>query len=182
MAHQLTTSYTKDAVELFRYYKRLADNAIAQCPDDRLSAEIDPGSNSVAIIMKHVAGNMRSRWTDFLTTDGEKPDRHRDSEFEFPANTRAELLAMWEAGWKLLFDALTPLTDDDLASSVTIRTEPHSVVQAINRQIAHYSYHIGQIVYLARHFAGSQWKTLTIPKNKSRDFDVRVASGELSQR
>ena len=182
MAHQFTTSYTKDAIELFRYYKRLADNAIAQCPDDKFCAEIDPESNSIAIIMKHMAGNMRSRWTDFLATDGEKPDRHRDSEFEVPPKTREELLTMWEAGWKLLFDALTPLTDADLSATVTIRTEPHSVTQAINRQIAHYSYHIGQIAYLARHFAGSQWKTLTIPKNKSREFDARVASGELSQR
>jgi uncharacterized damage-inducible protein DinB len=182
MAHQFTTSYTKDAIELFRYYKRLADNAIAQCPDDKLSAEIDPESNSIAIIMKHMSGNMRSRWTDFLTTDGEKPDRQRDSEFEAPAKTRAELIAMWEAGWKLLFDALTPLTDAELSKTITIRTEPHSVMQAINRQTAHYSYHIGQIVYLARHFAGSQWKTLSIAKNKSRKFNVRVASGELSQR
>ena len=182
MAHQFTTSYTKDAIDLFRHYKRLADNAIDQCPDDKLSAEIDPESNSIAIIVKHMAGNMRSRWTDFLSTDGEKPDRQRDSEFEAPAKTRAELLAMWEAGWKLLFDALTPLTEADLSKTVTIRTEPHSVTQAINRQVAHYSYHIGQIAYLARHFAGSQWKTLTIPKNKSTDFNVRVASGEASQR
>jgi hypothetical protein len=182
MAHQFTASYSKDAIDLFRHYKRLADNAIAQCPDDKLCAEIDPQSNSVAIIVKHMTGNMRSRWTDFLTTDGEKPDRHRDSEFEAPAKTRAELVAMWESGWKLVFDALTPLTEADLSKTVTIRTEPHSVMQAINRQTAHYSYHIGQIVYLARHFAGSQWKTLTIPRNKSREFDARVASGELSQR
>jgi uncharacterized damage-inducible protein DinB len=182
MAHQFTTSYTKDALDLFRHYKRLADNAIAQCPDDKLSAEIDPESNSVAIIVKHMAGNMRSRWTDFLTTDGEKPDRHRGSEFEAPVKTRAKLLAMWESGWKLVFDALTPLTDADLSRTVTIRTEPHSVMQAINRQTAHYSYHIGQIVYLARHFAGREWKTLTIPKNKSTEFNVRVVSREASQR
>jgi uncharacterized damage-inducible protein DinB len=182
MPHQFTTSYTQDATELFRYYKRLADNAIAQCPDDKLCAEIDSESNSIAIIMQHMAGNMRSRWTNFLTTDGEKPDRHRDTEFESPAKTRAELQAMWKAGWKLLFEALAPLTDADLLKTVTIRTEPHSVMQAINRQIAHYSYHIGQIVYLARHFAGSQWKTLSIPKSKSREFNVRVASGEASQR
>jgi uncharacterized damage-inducible protein DinB len=182
MAHQSTTSYTKDAIELFRYYKRLADNAIAQCPDHKLCAEIDRQSNSIAIIVKHMAGNMRSRWTDFLTTDGEKPNRDRDTEFEAPAKTRAELIAMWEAGWKLLFDALTPLTDGDLARTITIRTEPHSAMQAINRQIAHYSYHIGQIVYLARHFAGSEWKTLTIPKKMSTEFNKKVASGELSQR
>jgi uncharacterized damage-inducible protein DinB len=182
MAHQFTASYIKDAVDLFRYYKRLGDRALAQCPDDQFCAEIDPESNSIAIVVKHTAGNMRSRWTNFLTTDGEKPDRHRDTEFEAPPKTRAEVMAMWEAGWKALFDALAPLSDDDLSSTVTIRTEPHSVMQAINRQIAHYSYHIGQIVYLARHFAAANWEPLTIPKKKSQEFTDRVASGELSQR
>ena len=182
MAHQFTTSYLKDAIDLFRYYKRLGDNAIAQCPDDKLCAEIDPESNSVAIIVKHMAGNMRSRWRNFLTTDGEKPDRHRDSEFENAPATRAEIVAMWDAGWNYLFEALTPLTDADLSRTITIRTEPHSVTQAINRQIAHYSYHVGQIVYVARHFAGSNWRTLTIPKKKSGEFNAQVASGEKSQR
>lgn len=182
MAHQFTTSYTKDAIDLFRHYKRLGDNAMAQCPDDKLCAEIDPQSNSIAIIVKHMAGNMRSRWTNFLTTDGEKPDRHRDSEFEAPPATRAEVIALWEAGWKLLFDALAPLTDADLEKRVTIRTEPHSVTQAINRQIAHYSYHVGQIAFLARHFAGEKWQSLTIPKKRSAEFNAKVASGEASQR
>jgi uncharacterized damage-inducible protein DinB len=182
MAHEFTTSYIKDSAGLFRHYKRLAENAMAQCPDDKLCAEIDPQSNSIAIIVKHMAGNMRSRWTDFLSTDGEKPDRQRDAEFEAPPKSRPEIMAMWEAGWKLLFDALAPLTDADLEKTVTIRTEPHSVTQAINRQIAHYSYHIGQIIYVARHFAGSQWKAVTIPKKKSREFDAKVVSGELSQR
>src|SRR3989442_15287532 len=129
-----------------------------------------------------MAGNMRSRWKDFLTTDGEKPDRDRDREFEEPPRNRAELIAMWECGWKSLFDALEPLAETDLARTVTIRTEPHSVMQAINRQIAHYSYHVGQIVYLARHFAGAKWQTLTIPKKKSAEFNARVATGEISQR
>ncbi len=182
MAHQFTASYTKDAVDLFRYYKRLGDGALAQCPDDKLTAEIDANSNSVAIVVKHMAGNMRSRWTEFLTTDGEKPDRRRDTEFEEPPKTRAEVIALWEAGWKILFDAMQPLKDEDLARKVTIRTEPHSVMQAINRQIAHYSYHVGQIVYLARHFAGDKWQTLTVPKKKSAEFNARVAAGELSQR
>jgi uncharacterized damage-inducible protein DinB len=182
MAHQFTTSYLKDAIDLFRYYKRLGDNAIGQCPDDKLSAEIDPESNSVAIIVKHMAGNMRSRWCNFLTTDGEKPDRQRDAEFEGAPATRAEIMAMWDAGWNYLFEALTPLTDPDLSRTVTIRTEPHSVTQAINRQVAHYSYHVGQIVYVARHFAGSSWRTLTIPKKKSGEFNAQVASGEKSQR
>jgi uncharacterized damage-inducible protein DinB len=173
MAHQFTTSYLKDAIDLFRYSKRLGDNAIAQCPDDRLGAEIDPESNSVAIIVKHMAGNMRSRWSNFLTTDGEKPDRQRDTEFEDALATRAEIMAMWDAGWNYVFEALTSLTDADLSKTITIRTEPHSVTQAINRQIAHYSYHVGQIVYVARHFAGSNWRTLTIPKKKSGDISVR---------
>lgn len=182
MAHQFTASFTKDAVDLFRYYKKLGDGALAQCPEDRLTAEIDPNSNSIAIIVKHMAGNMRSRWTDFLTTDGEKPNRSRDTEFEAPPKTRGEVTALWEAAWKLLFDALQPLTDEDLARKVTIRTEPHSVMQAINRQIAHYSYHVGQIAYLARHFAGDKWQTLTVPKKKSAEFNARVAAGEISQR
>jgi hypothetical protein len=182
MAHQFTTSYLKDAIDLFRYYKRLGHNAIAQCPDDKLGAEIDPESNSVAIIVKHMAGNMRSRWSNFLTTDGEKPDRQRDTEFEEAPATRAEIMAMWEAGWNHLFEALAPLTDADLSRVITIRTEPHSVTQAINRQVAHYSYHVGQIVYVARHFAGSNWRTLTIPRKNSGEFNTQVASGEKSPR
>src|SRR5947209_5381417 len=166
MAHQLTTSYLKDSRELFRYYKKLAERAIEQCPDDGLFTSLDEESNSIAIIVKHMAGNMKSRWVNFLTTDGEKPDRNRDSEFEHPAHTRAELLKTWETGWKYLFDALETLTEEDLGRAVTIRAEPHSVMQAINRQIAHYAYHVGQIVYLAKHFSGTRWSTLTLPKNK----------------
>ena len=155
---------------------------MAQCPDDTLFTALDAESNSIANIVKHMAGNMRSRWTDFLTTDGEKSDRNRDTEFEDPPTTRAELMELWERGWKLLFGALEPLSDADLTRTITIRTEPHSVTQAINRQVAHYSYHVGQIVYLARHFAGDKWQTLTIPKKKSAEFNKKVASGELSQR
>ncbi len=185
MAHHLTTSYTKDALDLFRYYKRLGERAIEQCPDEGLFATLDAESNSIAIIVKHMAGNMRSRWTDFLTTDGEKPDRNRDTEFEDPPSNRAELIAMWERGWKLLFDALEPLTDADLTRTVTIRTEPHSVMQAINRQVAHYSYHVGQIVFLAKHAtakATGGWTSLSVPRNKSRDFNSDVAAGRKSQR
>src|ERR1700719_1842558 len=138
--------------------------------------------NSIAIIVKHMAGNMRSRWRNFLTTDGEKPDRQRDTEFEDAPATRAEIVAIWDAGWNYLFEALTSLTDADLSRTITIRTEPHSVTQAINRQIAHYSYHVGQIVFLARHFAGSDWRTLTIAKKKSGEFNAQVASGQKSQR
>jgi uncharacterized damage-inducible protein DinB len=182
MAHQLTTSYLKDSTDLFRYYKKLGERAMAQCSDEALFTILDTESNSIAIIVKHMAGNMRSRWTDFLTTDGEKPDRNRDTEFDEPPRTRAELMELWERGWKLLLSALEPLSDADLTRTITIRTEPHSVTQAINRQVAHYSYHVGQIVYLARHFAGDKWQTLTIPKKKSAEFNKKVASGELSQR
>src|SRR6058998_2079719 len=138
MAHQITTSYVKDSIDLFRYYKNLAERAMAQCPDAALFKALDAESNSIAVIVKHMSGNMRSRWSDFLTSDGEKPDRNRDTEFEEPPKTRAELLESWERGWKYLFDALEPLTDADLTRRVPIRTEPHSVMQAINRQIAHY--------------------------------------------
>jgi uncharacterized damage-inducible protein DinB len=184
MTHQLTASHLKDSIELFRYYKKLTERAIEQCPDDGLFMAIDDESNSIAIIVKHMAGNMRSRWTDFLTTDGEKPDRQRDTEFEEPPKTRAEVLAMWERGWKILFDALEPLSDADLSRTVLIRTEPHSVTQAINRQIAHYSYHTGQITFLAKHFAAKtgHWTALTVPRKKSAEFNARVVSGQASQR
>jgi uncharacterized damage-inducible protein DinB len=182
MAHQFSSSPIKDSIDLFRYYQKLGERAIAQCPDEALFTTLDRESNSIAIIVKHLAGNMRSRWTDFLTTDGEKPDRNRDTEFEDPPGTRAELMEMWEGGWKRLFSALEPLSDADLTRTVTIRTEPHSVLQAINRQIAHYCYHVGQIVYLARHAAADKWQTLSVPKKKSAEFNRKVASGELSQR
>src|SRR5208282_3986609 len=185
MAHQFLTSYLQDSIELFRYYKKLAERAMEQCPDEGLFATLDGESNSIAIIVKHMVGNMRSRWTDFLTSDGEKPDRHRDTEFEEPPKSRRELLESWERGWKYLFDALEALTDADLTRTVTIRTELHSVMQAINRQIAHYSYHVGQIVFLAKHFAANVtagWTSLTVPRNKSRDFNADVASGRKSQR
>jgi len=182
MAHQFKTSYLKDSIDVFRYYKKLGERAMAQCPDDALFEALDAESNSIAIIVKHMAGNMRSRWTDFLTTDGEKPDRNRDTEFETPPKTRAELMELWERGWKHVFDALEPLNDEDLVRTITIRTEPHSVMQAINRQVAHYSYHVGQIVYVAKHLAGNKWQTLTVPKKKSAEFNARVAAGEASQR
>lgn len=184
MPHQFTTSYITDSIELFHYYKKLAERAIEQCPDAGLVARLDGESNSIATIVKHMWGNMRSRWTDFLRTDGEKVDRKRDTEFETPPQTRAEILGMWEQGWKYVFDALEPLTDADMNRTVMIRTEPHSVTQAINRQIAHYSYHIGQITYLAKHFAAEsgKWTALTVPRNKSAEFNARVASGQASQR
>ena len=182
MAHEFTTSYLKDTADLFRYYKRLGDRAMQQTPDEGLFATLDAESNSIAIIVKHLSGNMRSRWTDFLTSDGEKPDRNRDSEFEAPPATRIGLLDMWEAGWKLVFDSLAHLTEADLGRTIPIRGEAHSVMQAINRQLTHYAYHVGQIVYLAKHFAGPDWNALTIPRRKSAEFNSRVAAGKASQR
>jgi Protein of unknown function (DUF1572) len=184
MAHQFTASHVQDSIDLFRYYKRLTERAIEQCPDNGLFATLDDESNSIAIIVKHMAGNMRSRWMNFLTSDGEKPDRNRDTEFEAPPKTREEVLALWEQGWKYLFEALEPLNDADSSRTGMIRTEPHSVTQAINRQIAHYSYHVGQIVFLAKHFAatGGKWSAVTVPRHKSAEFNARVASREASQR
>ena len=182
MAHQFTADYLADSISLLRYYKSLAERAMSQVADEHLYRTLGPETNSIAVIAKHMAGNMRSRWTDFLTADGEKPDRQRDTEFEAPPATRAALLAMWEDGWRLVFAALAPLTAADLSRTVTIRSEPHSVMQAINRQLAHYAMHAGQIVLLARHFAGDGWTSLTVPKGQSEAFNRRVASGEASQR
>jgi|GEM_PF-247849 hypothetical protein len=182
MAHQFTTSYLEDSLSLFRMYKRLGEGAMAQLSDEQLFSAIDQESNSVAIIVKHMAGNMRSRWTDFLTTDGEKPDRNRDTEFENAPPTREQLMNLWEDGWSRVFSALTPLTDADLGRTITIRGEPHSVMQAVNRQVAHYAMHTGQIVFLAKHFKNTDWKTLSVPKKGSADFNRRVLAGEASQR
>ena len=182
MAHEFTNSYMADAIRVFRMYKRLGEGAVAQTSDEALTAVLDSESNSIAIIVKHMAGNMRSRWTDFLTTDGEKANRHRDTEFESPAATRTDLIAQWDAGWKCVFDALEPLTEADLGRTVLIRNEPHSVMQAVNRQLAHYSYHVGQIVFLAKHLRSGEWKSLSIPRRKSAEFNSRVAAGEASQR
>jgi hypothetical protein len=182
MALEFTTSYLQDSLAIFRQYKRLADRAMEQVSDEQLFAVLDPEANSIAIIVKHMAGNMRSRWTDFLTSDGEKPSRNRDSEFAGPAATRKDLLADWESGWACLFSALEPLTDADLGRTITIRGEAHSVMQAVNRQVAHYAHHVGQIVLLAKHFACDHWQSLSVPRNKSAEFNCKVAAGEASQR
>ncbi len=170
MAHQLTTSFLTDTLTVLRQYKIMAERAMEQVTDEQLLICLDEESNSIALIVKHLAGNMRSRWTDFLTTDGEKPDRRRDSEFEAPPQTRAELLAMWDAGWTCVFSALEPLNESDLARTVHIRGEAHSVLQAVNRQLAHYAAHIGQIVFLAKHFRSNNWNSLSIPRGRSLDF------------
>ena len=182
MPHQFTTSYIEESLIVFRLYKKMAEGAMAQMSDDQLFVILDAESNSVALIVNHMAGNMRSRFTDFLTSDGEKPDRHRDTEFVDPAATREALMECWENGWKLVSSAIEPLTDADLTRTVTIRGEAHSVMQAINRQIAHYAQHIGQIVFLAKHLSGPNWKALTIPRNKSAEYNWWVAAGEASQR
>ena len=182
MALEFTTSYLQDSLAVFRSYKRLAERAMEQVADEQLHAVLDPEANSIAIIVKHMAGNMRSRWTDFLTTDGEKPSRDRDSEFVDPPTSREALLAEWEDGWKRVFTALEPLGEADLGRIITIRGEKHSVMQAINRQVAHYSLHVGQIVFLAKHSACDHWQSLSVPRNQSAEFNRKVAAGELSQR
>jgi uncharacterized damage-inducible protein DinB len=182
MALKFSTSYVEDSLTLFRYYKNLAERAMAQVTDAQLLEALDSEMNSIAVIVKHMAGNMRSRWTDFLTSDGEKPNRDRDSEFMNPPSSRQALLALWEEGWNCLFKAVEPLSDQDLQRSVTIRGEAHSVMQAINRQITHYSYHCGQIVLLAKHFKQSEWQSLTVPRGQSSEFSRRVLAGEASQR
>ena len=182
MALRLTTSYLEDSLSLFRYYKNLVESAMEQVPDEQLFTVLDEEMNSIAVIVNHMASNMRSRWTDFLTTDGEKPDRNRDREFGDPPTSRQALLDLWNHGWNCLFSALEPLSESDLGCTITIRSEPHSALQAINRQMAHYAYHCGQIVFLAKHFRGRQWKSLTIPRGQSGTFNERVARGEVSQR
>lgn len=182
MALQLTNSYLTDSIALFRHYKGLAERAMAQVGDEQLFTLLDKESNSIAITVKHMAGNMRSRWTDFLMSDGEKPDRQRDLEFIAPPKTRAALMSMWEEGWGILFATLESLTDADMTRTVTIRGEAHSVMQAINRQVAHYSHHVGQIVLLAKHLSGPRWKSLSVPRNRSAEFNQKVAIGEASQR
>jgi len=182
MALKFTTSHLEDSLTLFRNYKKMAEAALAQVTDEQLFVTLDAEANSIAVIVKHMAGNMRSRWTDFLSSDGEKPDRNRDTEFENPPATRAELMAVWEAGWNYVFQALEPLTEADLGRTVTIRGEAHSVTQAINRQLGHYACHIGQIVLLAKHYQHAEWRSLSIPRGKSAEFLQKVAGGEASQR
>lgn len=168
--------YLKDVTTEFRKYKTLGEKAMAQVTDDEFFRTLDDESNSIALIVKHMVGNMRSRWTDFLTTDGEKPDRHRDSEFISEAqDSRASLMQRWEEGWALLFRAIVLLQNEDATRTVYIRGEPHTVLEATNRQLTHYAYHVGQIVFLGRHFAGHKWHSLSIPKGKSAELEVSKA-------
>lgn len=167
--------YLKEALRQFHGLKKLADRAMAQIPEADFFRKLDAESNSIALIVKHLAGNMRSRWKDFLTSDGEKSDRNRDSEFEIEhGDTREDLQRRWNEGWNLTVSAIEPLSAEDLMKTVLIRGEPHSVLRAINRQISHYNYHVGQLVFLAKHFAGSGWKTLSIPRGKSEEINARA--------
>jgi hypothetical protein len=167
--------YLEDAIKLYHELKNTGDKAIAQVSETDFFATLDDQSNSIALIVKHLAGNMRSRWTDFLTTDGEKPDRNRDYEFIITdTDTKAAIMQSWEDGWALVFGAIEPLTPDDLDKTVMIRHEPHLVLKAINRQLSHYSLHIGQIVFLAKHLAHDHWQTLSIPRNKSAEFNAKM--------
>jgi hypothetical protein len=174
MTANLAPHYLDEAHRQMRGHKRLAEGAMAQLKDNELFIALDPEANSIAVIVKHMAGNMRSRFTDFLTTDGEKPDRHRDQEFELnPATTtRADLTKWWEDGWARVFTAIEALKPDEVMRKVTIRGEPHTVMQAINRQIAHYAYHTGQIVFMAKHIRSGKWRTLSIPRGKSEDYKM----------
>ena len=167
--------YLEDVANQLRSYKQLADRALAQVRDEDLLVTLDPESNSLAVLIQHMAGNLISRWTDFLTTDGEKPDRDRDSEFETKdGTTREALLARWEEGWSRLFEALAGLTEADLTRTVTIRAEPHTVIRAIDRQLTHQVYHTGQIVFLAKHLASDHWKNLSVPRGRTRELNAEM--------
>jgi len=167
---------------VFRYYKRVAEAGMQQVTDEQLVTVLDPEMNSIAQIVKHMAGNMESRWTDFLTSDGEKPSRDRDGEFVHPPSSREELMALWDAAWDCVFSALEPLSEEDMARTVYIRGEAHSVMQAINRQIGHYAYHCGQILFLAKHFQHANWKSPTVPRGQSPKYNQQVKADEATQR
>jgi hypothetical protein len=178
----LAQHYLADAIQTFRDYKTLAERAFAQIADEDFFKILDDESNSIVVNMKHMAGNMISRWTDFLTTDGEKPERDRDIEFVIlPGTTKDEIVAYWERGWKCVFNAVEPLGPDDLMRTVRIRGEDHTVIQAINRQLAHYAYHTGQIVFLAKHFKSSEWQSLSVPRNKSDEFNARIGKAAAAE-
>ncbi len=182
-ASEVLELYLQEVRREYRSLKRLAEKSLAQVSDSDFFAALDPGSNSAAVIVKHLAGNLRSRWTDFLTSDGEKADRRRDSEFEIgPDDTRASLTRKWEEGWRTLFAALEALGPEDLSRETLIRGERISVVRAINRQLTHYADHIGQIVLLSKHWAGERWQTLSIPRGKSEEFNRAALQGTGEKR
>ena len=170
----IRVGYLDEVFRVLRGHKRLADGAIGQLSDQQFFAAPGPEDNSVAIIVKHVAGNLRSRFSDFLTTDGEKSDRNRDQEFINAGSSRADMLAAWEAGWEILFDTVNSLQPDDLDKTITIRAQPHTVLQALQRAVAHMAYHTGQIVWLAKHWKGAEWQTLSVPKGQSEQHNARM--------
>jgi hypothetical protein len=173
----LAKNYLEDAVSTFRGYKKLAEKALSQVNDEEFFQSLDEEANSIAVVIKHIVGNMLSRWTDFLNSDGEKPDRNRDMEFVVtPQTSRNDLMAQWEKGWSCLFGALEVLQPEDIERKVLIRGQPHTVVEAVNRQLTHYAYHIGQIVFLAKHFKSAEWKSLSIPRNRSAEFNTQMAA------
>jgi hypothetical protein len=176
----MENEFLNSAKRLFGYYKDLADKSIAQVSEENLFVQVNEDSNSIALIIQHLAGNMLSRWTDFLTSDGEKDWRNRDAEFEVKFNNKEDLLQYWEKGWSSLFAALEPLSADDLKRIVYIRNEGHSVMDAVLRQLAHYPYHVGQIVYATKQLSKEEWKSLSIPRNKSGDFNALKFSNEKS--
>ena len=183
MSESVADQYLEDVGRQFHGQKKLAEKALAQVDDTDFFRTLDPESNSIALVVKHIAGNSRSRWTDFLKSDGEKPDRHRDTEFEKESgDSRQTVMERWEAGWRSLFENIDPLGPADLERTVTIRGEPHTVVKALNRQLTHYAYHIGQIVFLAKHFAGSRWVSLSIPRGKSEEFNARMRARNEGER
>ena len=168
-----TTNYLESSLQLFRFYKSLGEKAMAQVADEKLFWQYNADSNSIATIVKHMAGNMHSRWTDFLHSDGEKPWRKRDAEFENGIRSREEMMQVWEAGWKVLFDALEPLTPEDFDKTIFIRSEPHSLIDAINRQLTHYASHVGQLIYLGKMLHAGTWKSLSIPKGQSETYNPK---------
>ena len=178
MTEQFIKNYKTDTIEAFRNYKKLAERAIEQVNDDEYFKAIDAEANSLAVIVKHIGGNLRSRWTDFLTSDGEKPDRQRDSEFVTDADTRASLTEFWETGWNALFSTLESLKIEDFGKTVKIRGEDFPVVKALNRSLAHTAYHVGQIAFLAKHFRAGDWKTLSVPRGASNEFNAYLAENK----
>jgi hypothetical protein len=170
----MASDYLSSIINQFDYYKSVGEKTFAQIPDEKLSWQYNEETNSISTIVKHLSGNMLSRWTEFLTSDGEKDWRNRDAEFENDIKSRQELLQMWDAGWSCLLSTLQTLTDEQLQSEIYIRAEKHSVTEAINRQLAHYSYHVGQIVLIGKMICDKEWHSLTIPKGGSNEFNATL--------
>ena len=176
-AADTSAAYLDEVRRAYRAHKRMAEAAMAQVADDKFFTLLDDESNSLALLVKHIAGNLRSRFTDFGTSDGEKPDRQRDSEFVIlEGDSRESLMQRWEASWTLLFNVIAELKPADLARTVTIRNEPHTILQALNRSLNHMVYHIGQITFLAKHLRSAEWQTLSIPRGKTEEFNAKLAA------